>query len=46
MLYVKSGLDSVSPEDLARDMARLPQWRREKALSYKPFRMQVECTAS
>ena len=46
MLYVKSGLDSVSPEDLARDMARLPQWRREKSMSYKPFHMQVECTAS
>ena len=46
MLYVNDKLDTISPEVFAQDMARLPQWRREKALAYKPLRMQVECVES
>ncbi|MBQ0024916.1 MAG: 4'-phosphopantetheinyl transferase superfamily protein [Bacteroidales bacterium] len=36
----------VTPQELEKDLARLPQWRREKALAYRFHSDRVLCTES
>lgn len=41
-LKLYTSLESVSPEQLEADLLRLPAWRREKALAYRPFLCRVQ----
>lgn len=46
MLYLKHSLTTYTEAQLQRDLQRLPQWRREKALRYRHFSGQAQCTLS
>ena len=46
MLYLKHSLTTYTEAHLQRDLLRLPQWRREKALRYRHFSGQAQCTLS
>ena len=45
-LIVRDNLGGYLPEDLERDIAQLPSWRREQALKYRHFQGQRDCTIS
>lgn len=44
LLYLRDNLQNYGTADLQRDLALLPQWRREQALAYKHFKGQRNCT--
>lgn len=46
MLCLNLSLKTYTEADLKRDLLKLPQWRREKALRYRHFGGQAECTLS
>ncbi len=46
MLLLRTNLETYTEADLQRDLQRLPQWRREKALRYRHFSGQAQCTLS
>ena len=45
-LIVKENLAQYTQEQLDKDMALLPTWRREQALRYRHFQGQRDCTLS
>lgn len=45
-VYVKDGLDAITPEELNRALASLPGWRRELALRFRHERGRRECAFS
>lgn len=46
MLYLKHSLTTYTEAQLQCDLQLLPQWRREKALRYRHFSGQAQCTLS
>lgn len=46
MLYLKHSLTTYTEAQLQCDIQRLPQWRRDKALRYRHFSGQAQCTMS
>jgi len=45
-LFIKDGLDAITPEELEEAIAALPEWRREKTLRFKPEQGRKECAFS
>ena len=43
-LIVNDNLAQYTQEQLDKDMALLPPWRREQALRYRHFQGQRDCT--
>lgn len=46
MIYISDTLQNYGSAELQRDLALLPQWRREQALSYRHFTGQRNCSLS
>ena len=45
-LFIKDGLDAITPEELEEAIAALPEWRREKTLRFKHEQGRKECAFS